>query len=131
MDVVYAMENVEKGRNDRPKEAVTIVKSGEVSHQDGPRFNRWADQSSSQLITRLMTLATRYLFVLNSRPRPYPYKRLLKSYARPPFPFPVTLNEKKHNLKHALSSDSPFFRRHYSLITLETIYQPHLPSKRR
>ena len=31
MDVVYAMENVEKGRGDKPKEAVTIVKSGEVS----------------------------------------------------------------------------------------------------
>lgn len=30
MDVVYAMENVEKGAGDRPKEAVTIVKSGEV-----------------------------------------------------------------------------------------------------
>lgn len=30
MDVVYAMENVKFGRGDRPAEAVTIVKSGEV-----------------------------------------------------------------------------------------------------
>jgi peptidyl-prolyl cis-trans isomerase B (cyclophilin B) len=31
MDVVYAMENVPKGRSDRPVEPVTIVRSGEVS----------------------------------------------------------------------------------------------------
>ena len=30
MDVVYAMENVPKGRGDKPSEPVTIVKSGEV-----------------------------------------------------------------------------------------------------
>lgn len=30
MDVVYAMENVEKGRGDKPSEAVTISASGEV-----------------------------------------------------------------------------------------------------
>jgi len=37
MDVVYAMENVPKGRSDRPVEAVTIVKSGEVSLACSPR----------------------------------------------------------------------------------------------
>lgn len=30
MDIVYAMENVEKGRGDRPVEAVTIVAAGEL-----------------------------------------------------------------------------------------------------
>lgn len=31
LDIVLAMENVSMGRGDRPKEAVTIVASGEVS----------------------------------------------------------------------------------------------------
>lgn len=30
MDIVYAIENVAKGRGDKPVEAVTIVKSGEL-----------------------------------------------------------------------------------------------------
>jgi hypothetical protein len=31
MDVVMAMENLPMGRGDKPKEAITIAKSGEVS----------------------------------------------------------------------------------------------------
>lgn len=31
MDIVYAMENVPTARGDRPKEPLTIVRSGEVS----------------------------------------------------------------------------------------------------
>lgn len=64
MDVVYAMENVEKGRSDRPKEPVTIVKSGEVS--SGLDFMRRADSCSFPSSSRLMMKATRYLFVLSS-----------------------------------------------------------------
>jgi peptidyl-prolyl cis-trans isomerase B (cyclophilin B) len=38
MDIVRAIENVAKGGGDRPKEAVTIAASGEVSTQSVDRY---------------------------------------------------------------------------------------------
>ncbi len=43
MDIVYAMENVEKGRGDRPVEAVTIVAAGEVGPTPSLSFTGYRD----------------------------------------------------------------------------------------
>jgi hypothetical protein len=73
MDIVTLMENVPKGRSDKPTEAVTIAKSGEVSgvihvSKRTALMILYSFRSS----TRWTILETRYLSVSSSKPLPHP-----------------------------------------------------------
>jgi hypothetical protein len=73
MDIVTLMENVPKGRSDKPTEAVTIAKSGEVSRvPHSQKRTALMILYSFRSSTRWTTLETRYLSVSSSKPLPIP-----------------------------------------------------------